>query len=362
MTYAVADRTQSASSVFDGRVLIVDDQPVNIVLLERMLRREGYRNITSTTQPAEVADLHRANDYDLIILDLQMPGTDGFMVMEMLADVEPEGSAPVLVITAQPAHKLRALQAGAKDFIGKPFEQAEVLVRVRNMLEVRLLNRKLQDYSGALERDVEQRTAELHQSYLETLLTMTRAAEYKDEQIGSHITRISHYCAAMADFLGESDAFIDSIFLASPMHDIGKIGIPDQVLLKPGSLNADEWTIMKGHASIGWTILGDSQSPYVQLGAQIALHHHERWNGGGYPNAEHGEDIPRAARIMSICDIYDALRSKRPYKPAFDHERAVKIITRGDGRTEPGHFDPEVLAAFEVNTDLFRDIYEAHAG
>ena len=189
---------------------------------------------------------------------------------------------------------------------------------------------------------------------------MTRAAEHKDEDTGAHVQRISYYSRELARMLGLDEAFVDKIFFASPMHDVGKIGIHDDILLKPGSLTPAEWEVMKGHAAMGAKILGNSKSPYLKVGAEIALNHHERWDGGGYPNGKRGEEIPLAARIMNICDIYDALRSKRPYKPAFDHLKTVDIITRGDGCTQPEHFDPVILAAFKQNHQSFRDIFEAY--
>ena len=350
----------SPSDILHGKILIVDDQEVNVLLLERMLRGAGYVSITSTMDPGEVCELHLKNRYDLILLDLQMPGMDGFQVMEGLKEIEPDGYLPVLVITAQPGHKLRALQAGAKDFISKPFELAEVLARVHNMLEVRLLHKELHNYNDVLEQRVRERTADLQESYLETIFTMTRAAEHKDEDTGAHVQRISYYSRELARMLGLDEEFVDKIFFASPMHDIGKIGIPDHILLKPGGFTPDEWEVMKGHTSMGAKILGNSKSPYLKMGAEIALNHHERWDGGGYPNGKRGEAIPLAARIMNICDIYDALRSKRPYKPAFDHLKTVDIITRGDGRTQPEHFDPVILAAFKQNHQSFRDIFETN--
>jgi putative two-component system response regulator len=266
----------------------------------------------------------------------------------------------VLVITAQPNHKLDALKAGAKDFVSKPFELPEVLVRVHNMLEVRLLHKELHKYNDQLEQRVLQRTADLQENYLETIFSMTRAAEHKDEDTGAHVKRISYYCRDLAKILGMNDAFVDNIFFSSPMHDVGKIGIPDHILLKPGGFEPAEWEIMKGHAAMGAKILGDSKSPYLRMGAEIALNHHERWDGGGYPNGKKGEDIPLAARIMNICDIYDALRSKRPYKPAFDHQTTVDIISNGDGRTLPEHFDPSIFTAFKQNQAMFNDIYETY--
>jgi putative two-component system response regulator len=348
------------SDILNGKILIVDDQNSNIILLERILRGVGYLSIETTTIPFEVVELHKQNQFDLILLDLQMPGLDGFQVMEGLKNIEPEGYLPILVITAQPDHKLRAFQNGAKDFISKPFEMAEVLARVHNMLEVCLLQKKLHNSNDILEQLVEERTSELEESYLETIYTMTRAAEYKDEDIGEHIERISFYSSELARILGMDEEFINKIFLASPMHDIGKIGIPDHILLKPGSLTADEWVVMKGHAAMGAKILGKSKSPLLKMGAEIALNHHERWNGGGYPNGKQGEDIPLTARLMNICDVYDALRSKRPYKLAFSHLKAMDIITHGDGRTEPEHFDPVILAAFINNHTIFEKIYQEY--
>jgi putative two-component system response regulator len=351
----------TSSEILHGKILIVDDLQANVLLLERILRGAGYAAVTSTTNSAEVCELHRNNRYDLILLDLQMPRMNGFQVMEGLAELEPEGYLPVLVLTAQPDKKLRAFQAGAKDFISKPFDLPEVLARVHNMLEVRLLHNTLHNYNDVLEQRVRARTAELQENYLETIFTMTRAAEHKDEDTGAHVQRISYYCRALARMLGQDEVFVDRIFFASPMHDIGKIGIPDSVLLKPGGFTPEEWDLMKEHVSMGAKILGASKSPYLVMGAEIALNHHERWDGGGYPNGKRGDAIPLSARIMNICDIYDALRSKRPYKSAFDHQKALDIITRGDGRTQPEHFDSEILEAFKQNHDAFRDIFETYA-
>lgn len=350
-----------AGDILHARILIVDDMEANIRLLEQMLRNAGYDAIESTTQPGEVSTLHRNKRYDLILLDMQMPGMDGFQVMEGLKELETGDYLPVIVITAQPNHKLHALQAGAKDFISKPFELAEVLARVRSMLEVRLLHKELHHHNEMLEQRVLERTADLQQSNLETIFTMTRAAEHKDEDTGAHVQRISYYSRELARMMGLDEGFVDKIFFASPMHDVGKIGIPDHILLKPGEFDAGEWEIMKSHAAMGAEILGNSRSPYLQMGAEIALNHHERWDGGGYPGGKKGEAIPLAARIMNICDVYDALRSKRPYKPAFDHAKAMDIITNGDARTTPGHFDPAIHAAFIQNHAVFRDIFDSYA-
>ena len=351
----------NASNILHGKILIVDDLEVNVRLLGQMLKAAGYDAITTTQDSREVYELHRKNHYDLILLDLQMPEMDGFQVMAALKEIEIGDYLPVLVITAQPGHKLRALEAGAKDFISKPFELAEVLARVRNMLEVRLLHHELHQYNEVLEQRVLERTATLQESYLETIFTMTRAAEYKDEDTGAHVKRISYYSRDLARMLALDDTFVDKIFFASPMHDIGKIGIPDHILLKPSGFTSDEWEVMKGHTVMGAKILGNSQSPYLQMGAEIALNHHERWDGSGYPNGKQGEAIPLSARIVNICDIYDALRSKRPYKTELDHLKSMDIILHGDVRTQPGHFDPIILEVFKQNHTVFRDIFKNYA-
>lgn len=350
----------NVSTILKSKVLIVDDQEANVILLEQILLREGYQSISTTMKSTEVCNLHRQHAYDLILLDLQMPEMDGFAVMEELKQIEKDSYLPVLVITAQPDQKLRALRAGAEDFISKPFEMAEVLVRVHNMLKIRLLNKELRHYNDLLEQRVLERTADLKEGYQETIFTMTRAAEHRDEDTGAHVQRISYYSRALSQALGMDEEFVETIFFASPMHDIGKIGVPDHVLLKPSSLVDGEWELMQEHAAMGAKILGDSKSPYLKMGAEIALNHHEKWDGTGYPYGKKGDEIPLAARIMCICDIYDALRSKRPYKPAFDHQKTIKIIIHGDSRTQPNHFDPLILNAFKLNHQAFCEIFDEY--
>ena len=256
--------------------------------------------------------------------------------------------------------RLRGLEAGAEEFVTKPVDRNELRIRVRNLLRLKEFSDFLADHNRILESEVKERTRQLLSSYRETIATMTRAASYKDEETGAHVARISFYTVDLAQALGLVAEFCDPIHFASPMHDLGKIAIPDAILGKPGGFEPHEWEIMKTHAGLGEKLLRGTDSPYLVMGAEIAGAHHERWDGGGYPVGLKGEAIPFSARIMNICDQYDALRSKRPYKEAFSHERTIEIITVGDGRTMPSHFDPAVLEAFKGCVGRFRDIFEAH--
>ena len=345
------------SEIHAAKILVVDDQEANVKLLQYMLKGAGYVSITATLDSRDVYNLCRANQYDIIVLDLNMPHKNGFQIIESLREIEEFGYLPILVVTAEPAHKLKALGMGAKDFVSKPFDNIEVLTRIHNMLEVRLLHKRLHGQNTALEAKVRERTVELRDSYRETVLTITSAIEHKDSDTGLHIQRIGLYCETLARTLGKSPQFCDEIFYASPMHDIGKVAIPDHILLKEDGFTPSEWETMKTHAEIGAEILKERKSPYLKMGMEIALNHHECWDGSGYPNGLIGEQIPLSARIMHICDIYDALRSKRPYKEAFAHEKALNIIQQGDGRTRPEHFDPEVFQALSTAAEYFCEIY-----
>ncbi|QSA96133.1 HD-GYP domain-containing protein [Methylococcus sp. EFPC2] len=204
-------------------------------------------------------------------------------------------------------------------------------------------------------------TAPLRDAFIETVRLLVKATEYRDEQTGGHIERTSYYCKHLAAALGADREFQDRIFFAAPMHDVGKIGIPDAILLKPGTLHGEELAIMRSHAELGEHMLSAGSSPYLQMGMTVAGGHHERWDGSGYPRGLKGEEIPLPARIMAVADIYDALRSRRPYKAAIDHETTVDIIRKGDGRTLPGHFDPEIMSVFSKEASAFKDIYDSYS-
>jgi putative two-component system response regulator len=342
-------------------ILIVDDESRNVRLLEALLRPEGYLTRSAASGKEALASIEQQAP-DLILLDIMMPEMTGYEVAGVLKANPGTANIPIIMVTALTDRdaRLAGLNAGAEEFLTKPIDRAELWIRVRNLLRLKEYGDFLVDHNRILDQQVKERTAQLDEAYRDTVFTLVRAAEHKDQETGHHVRRISHYCQVLAEAMALSTDFSVAIFNASPMHDIGKIGIPDRVLLKPGSLTPEEWLTMKTHCALGASILASGTSPYTRLGAEIALSHHERWDGSGYPNGLVGEAIPLAARIMQICDVYDALRSQRPYKPPIDHSRCVEIITQGDGRTLPGHFDPAVLAAFVSDADRFALIYEQH--
>ncbi len=342
-----------------AKILIVDDQVPNVRLLERMLKGAGYREVHGTTEPREVAELYARHHFDLVLLDINMPHLNGFQVMEQLSLIEPDTYVPVLVLTAQSdmETRLHALEAGAKDFLGKPFERLEVLTRIRNMLEVRLMHNQIRDQNRILEDKVRARTAELLDTRLEIIRRLGRAAEYRDNETGLHIIRMSKFSAVLARAAGLVEGACEMILNASPMHDIGKIGIPDRILLKPGKLDQEEWEVMKTHAAIGAEILTGHHSDLMGMAGQIALTHHEKWDGTGYPNGLKGEDIPIEGRIVAVCDVFDALTTERPYKKAWSVPSALSYIEENSG----GHFDPALVEAFRKILPQVMEIKERHA-
>lgn len=349
------------SSSTQKTILIVDDEERNLRLLRAMVEAEGYAVQTlNSGQPVLAHVLEHSPD--LILLDVMMPGLNGYQVARMLKSHPQARVVPIVMVTALDDHasRLTGLEAGAADFLTKPIDRTELHMRLRNHLRLKEFNDFLTHHNKILDAQVRQRTEQLVASYQETIQVLTRAAAYKDEETGAHVTRIGLYTVALSRAMGMDPQFCDLILYASPMHDIGKIAIPDAILNKPGSFNPDEWEIMKTHAALGAELLAGSGSPYLAMGGEIAAGHHERWDGSGYPLGLAGNAIPVSARIMNICDQYDALRSQRPYKPALDHDRTMDIITRGDGRTQPQHFSPEVLATFTTCANQFRDIYDAN--
>lgn len=327
-----------------ARILIVDDESVNLKLLDKMLSAQGYSNLVLVQDSRQVLELYRQARTDLILLDINMPHLDGFEVMEQLKALEDPLFPPVVILTAQHGQDflLRALNSGARDFITKPFYCNELLARVRNMLDAQLMHRMLYDQKAVLNEMVQTRTDELRRTRLQVVQQLGRAAEYRDNETGNHILRMSHISALLAKSIGWNEADCELMLHASPMHDIGKIGIPDHILLKPGKFDPEEWEIMKTHAVIGANILEGDDSELMKCAGEIALTHHEKWDGSGYPYGLSGEAIPLVGRIAALADVFDALTSVRPYKEAWTVEAAVDLIKENRGT----HFDPDLVTVF----------------
>lgn len=347
--------------VKSATILVIDDQPANVKLLQKSLELDGYFNVTTTTDPAQGLEFFRQDRHDLVLLDLNMPEINGFQVMETMHEIidEDDDFLPVIVLTAQTDResRLRALEAGARDFLTKPFDRTELVTRIRNMLEVRLLHNQVKDQNRMLEEKVRERTHEIENTRLEIIKRLGRAAEYKDNETGLHIIRMSKISCLLAKAMGLDDKQCELILNASPMHDVGKIGIPDHILLKPGKFEPDEWEIMKTHVTIGGEILSGNDSTLLKMAAEIALTHHEKWDGSGYPNGLRGDAIPLVGRIVAISDVFDALTSERPYKKAWSVEDAVVFINDQSGL----HFDPQIVTLFNENLDEILQIRENFA-
>jgi cyclic di-GMP phosphodiesterase len=341
-----------------ARILIVDDRRDNVALLEEILESDGYSNVLGITDSRDVMDIYQSFEPDIVLLDLNMPHLDGYQVMEQLKLVETGDYVPVLVLTASQDEqtKLKALNTGARDFLSKPFNQAEVLSRIRNLVEVRLLHRKvksqndlLENQNKNLEQKVKERTEELHSTRLEIIHRLGLAAEYRDNETGFHIIRMSRMSQILALAYGMSQEEADIILHASPMHDVGKIGIPDRILLKAGKLNPEEWEIMKIHTSLGFKMLDNHPSRLLMKAKEIAITHHENWDGTGYPLGLKGEQIPLSGRICSIADVFDALTSDRPYKIAWSIDDSLNRIKEEKGKK----LDPDLVDVFVENPDVY---------
>ena len=327
------------------KILAVDDEESNLLLLRRILEQEGYTAIHVCADAALVPEMFVTIAPDLVLLDLHMPKIDGFALMERLAPLSRGPSeVPFLVLTADATDetKRRALALGARDFLTKPLDRIELLLRVRNLLQLKHLQDQLRHYSSVLEDRVLDRTHDLDRARIEILDRLALAAEYRDDQTQEHAWRIGRTCSLVGHDLGLGEPEVELIARAATLHDIGKIGISDNILLKPGSLTAEEYEVIKTHTTIGAGILAGSTSPLMRLAERIAMTHHERWDGMGYPLGLEGEAIPLAGRITAVSDTFDALTHVRPYKDAGTVDDALHEIIEQSGR----QFDPAVVDAF----------------
>jgi putative two-component system response regulator len=333
----------SSRSIRHARILIVDDEPANVDLLKELLQLNGFHRLESTSDPREAASLYVRVRPDLILLDLHMPHLDGLAVMDQLNQLAEASYLPVLVLTGDmtPEARREALSRGAKDFVNKPFHSDEVLLRIRTLLETRFLYLEIQSQNQMLEARVRERTRELESAQIEIIERLARAAEFRDDTTGQHTARVGQMAALLAREIRLPDATVSLIRRAAPLHDVGKIGIPDHILLKLGKLTEEEFAVVKRHTTIGARILSGSRFELLQLAEEIALSHHEHWNGEGYAGVA-GEAIPLAGRIVAIADVFDALTQQRPYKPAWPVAEAIGEIVRQRGR----QFDPMLVDAF----------------
>ncbi|HVH11404.1 MAG TPA: HD domain-containing phosphohydrolase [Longimicrobium sp.] len=327
------------------RILAADDDAGSLRVLERILTRSGFAEVCATRDGADVPELFRRFAPDLIVLDLHMGRVEGTEIIRGLRPFIPPGAyLPILVVSGDltPEARIAALAEGAADFISKPYAVDEVMLRVRNHLHTRTLQQAVAEQNRELERKVQARTWELEETAWEVLERLARAAELRDDDTGTHTRRVAELSARLAEAVGLPHAEVEMIRRTAPLHDVGKIGIPDGVLLKAGRLSEGEWELMKRHTTIGAQDLRAGRSEMVRMAESIALSHHEHWDGGGYPQALAGNAIPLCARIVALADVYDALSSDRPYRHAWPRERVLAEIAAGRGT----HFDPAVVDAF----------------
>jgi len=326
-------------------ILVVDDEVDNQTYLRRVLATQGFTGVETSFDAEEMLEKVEQIDVDLIVLDLHLAGRDGFSVLEELRRRKNGDFVPVIVVTSDPDPRVRqrSLALGACDFVARPFERDELLLRLRNLLEQRDIHVQIARANRVLEEQVQLTSSELHQAHADMLVRLARAAEYRDDQTGTHTWRVGYASRLIAQELRAEPRFADLIGLAARLHDVGKIGIPDSVLLKPGRLDAAEFELMKAHSTIGANLLAGSTSPLMQLAESVALNHHERWNGNGYPNGLAFDDIPIEGRIVAVADVFDALTHSRTYKECWSEAEAIAEIRAQKGK----QFDPAAVDAFD---------------
>ncbi len=336
------------------KVAIVDDAEINLVLFQALIKRMGDCESICFADALQGLDWAKQHDFDLLICDYMMPGLDGIEFIGQLRAMPDKKNLPILMITAndQKQIRYRALDAGETDFLTKPVDKVEFMARANNMLQLGASRKALADRAAWLAEEVKKATAEIVRRERETVIRLSKAAEYRDPETGAHILRMANYSELIARALGLPKADQELLLEAAPMHDIGKVGIADHILLKPGRLTPEEFEVMKRHAAFGYEILKGSQSRVLQAGAEIARDHHEKFDGTGYPNNLVGDAIPIFSRIVAVADVFDALTSERPYKKAWSLERASEHIKASSGT----HFDPQCVDAFFANWDAVLEI------
>ncbi len=339
-------------------VLVIDDQATSRQILAQIVRSiDEFLEVEAFDCAPPALEWLRNNPADLILTDYKMPGMNGIEFLELARTLPRTQHVPIVVITSHEQNDIRyrALELGATDFINKPIDHAECRARFHNLLELQRQRLIIENRANWLEEQVKAATHAIRVREHETLLRLAKAGEYRDEETGNHVIRMARFSRVIAETLGLDEAECESIELAAPMHDIGKIGIPDQILLKPGKLTPEEFEIIKEHTVIGYEILKGSPSKYLKMGAEIALGHHEKFDGSGYPYGLAGEDIPMSARIVAVADVFDALTSSRCYKPAWSDQDALGLLLSESGK----HFDPQCVDAFLSQITRIREIRAA---
>lgn len=339
-------------------IVIIDDDPVTVAFLQDTIEAMELGRVAAFTSSAAALDWCRKNDTDLILVDYMMPPPDGLNFITCFRRLAEKEEIPIIMISGDEERKVRhrALELGANDFLTKPFDTHELLVRSKNMLTVRKRQKSLSSCAHHLANEVRRATAGLMKQEQETIFLLCRAAELRDPDTGTHLQRMSSYSRIIAANLGMSEQEQELVYLASPLHDIGKVAVPDDILQKNGTLDADEFAMITRHTLLGHEILRESSSPILQYGAQIALTHHEKYDGSGYPHRLAGYKIPLPGRIAAVADVFDALTSQRPYKQRWDIGTAAVKIRSMEG----GHFDPECVAAFFDGWDEILAIHEQY--
>jgi response regulator RpfG family c-di-GMP phosphodiesterase len=328
------------------RLLVVDDNATNLTLFRHLLKKLDGADVLCFADPVAALDWCATEEPDLILLDYMMPEVDGLEFIRRLHLIAGRADVPVVMVTADTESDVRhkALQLGAQDFLTKPVDKIELMARVNNLLALRKSRQQLADRAAWLAEEVKKATHEIVAREKEAIFRLSRAAEYRDPETGMHLLRMSNYARLVAMQLELPVAEQELLLEAAPMHDIGKVGTPDHILLKPGRLTPEEFDVMKQHATIGYEILRDSTSPLLQCAATLALTHHEKFDGSGYPHGLSGQSIPLHGRIVAVADVFDALTSERPYKKAWPLEDAAAFLNEGAG----GHFDPACVEAFQA--------------